>query len=1323
MQRILKYWLPGQESNTKIEYPLLPNGRFGRVIRTPEPSVHKKTLNDILNEFLLKFFSYLDSRTAINLLFASKLCLVYGNKLAIELQLPSEYYEDIRYQFSLPLFNAKTLAAKDYFTLQYIKELIAREEKFEKIVSMTKQLTATRILSQTGPLHSPEKHNEEWKQIISCAQQSKDEQKNKRSEVIKRLSELTKYAEGVSAEINHHILFETAIVTTCDFNLLQDPTKTTFLNYFHRVKQGYFSVSDYFYDRLAVELTHYSKAATRDLQAFVLDENIHPCYATLQSYPLQPIQHYGKDYVVVNSKFRAVATATYGAPLSFLKLNKQKEYKKPVDFSKHAFSLMAQLPDERLLYFAKAFQGEVKKEQHETPYADEKTNYIEVQLPPFTMDDLDFIYFALDGKIPPLQSIYSLRSRIPVVIGGSPFESKEFTQAFQKNQIEEFLIKKTCDLIYEAALIVGETNKKQLVINFEKDKIEFDFNITINSHQFHQAQAARILYLLGVRNFFKTTSAISLNEERIKFELPLNGTNKQLGGLDDHDAYIYDHRSLGQLLNVFIKSIITVLLVCRQNEAYWEKYKTHLSETIKGATEESNQTRELPLKDPDYLYSIEVHWSYDNLFIKVFADRNTQFFQERAQDWVKKCLQEFFGPENLTSHQNRILINLPLTAILHRIKSQWRSYKVVALIEDKERSGDLMLALRSDGEKIFGYQFSGGHNNDPLGYTDIAKDIEFGTVINDPVAFKKHLHKFGYHEPSSTEYYYFPFSGLKEVKLDETEFKSTTLKRFSLYDLGNLEDRIEVIAPHFNMSIKEYHHNFGNALPLTPYDSIFSYIRFCEKEIEKQFNNKITVHINREVKSVVYNKMNYLLPSNEFGTITIKCGELNINLILPSILECKAIHSVDLNISDNIITLKKVNPHAILFPALKSFFRYEPSNVLDDHDRLWDFFQWFESCTSMRITETQLKNILGSDMENDLKIEFFFNFSLVWQSAPTRFTKLFLEIITKKEEFDPDAIKLIKFAIKNNHLSKFIKVFQNQKIDISMRDENGNTLLHLACQRYDTCLVEFLLEQKADIYALNNDGVSTFYTAANTSNRLALSQLIAHARLNPNPVKISDDELVAQLQNEAKNDTTKKSLLQKIIWTQPQVYHLSNLYLVQTSFTLEKYKAGINLVDDSGASCLHDLLSVFYRTLKNFASQEETDKDAVIILQLLKIAISLGADPTLKDKNNSTLLHYAAMRNNVEIVKFIYELAPASLEVKSTKRAHTRYGEETPLELARNYGNFKVANFLERQLKLKHTKSQTQLVTAGFWKPTSIQELTASWIDKQSYSLVSIKKI
>ncbi len=1326
---------------------------------------------NFISLFFSKFITYLDACSVINLLNTRKIYLNYCENIVSKLELPKHLYHEIEHKEGSKILNSATDAVKDYYALQYIQQLIATKDKFEKIANVTKYLTAGKVLAQMGAIDPKQKINAEWKKIIANKkEQSLQEEEKMQSEVISRLTRLgIENPENQAAQLNKFFLNKTVMVTSFNFNLLQ-ATNHKFVNYFHRVKESYYSASDtYFNNRLTAELIHYSAIDTRDLQAYATNADAHPCYATLQNYPVQSIQRFGKNFVVLNPRLRTHATAAFGAPFSIVQSN-HTEYKQPVSFAKSSYSLISQLPDERLSYYSKALAGDNKPEDHLTPFLEEKSKYIEVQLPTFTLNDVDLTYFSLDDKVPALSDIYSLKHKLPVIIGNNPFDSKEFTKAFQANKIENFLLQKTCEYIYEAALIAGETDRAHLKIKFKRNKIKCHFNITQNATEFHQAQAAKILYLFGVKNYFEKESAMDLDATTINYYLPLDGTEKQLGGLDDHDAYTYHHRSLGQLLNRFLKSLISVLLVCRQNETHWEKYHTHLQATIKGSTEESNQTCELKLFDPDHPYTIDVHWSYDNLVIEVS--------EASSKNWVMKCLEDFLGKENIESHQNRILVKLSLASILQTFRKNWHSYKAVALIEDKEQSGDLILALRKSSTKIFGYQFSGGHNNDPLGYVDLAKDIEFGKVRNNAAAFKKHLRLFHKHDSTATAYYIFPYSGLEEVKLEESEFKTDTLQRFSLCKLGNLEEKqIESVATHFDLTVADYHKNFGNALPLTPYDSIITYIQFCEKEIEKLFDNKVSVHIQKNMNTVIFNDVKYLLPDKQFGIIDINGDESELT---------KVIYFFKKNLQESILLVEKdkisisnINPHAILFFDQKFSYRYQLTELelkdqvdflklspeefeaavvkLSQENPKFDFFNAFVSrseelfekllsctpsklpcfnlneksflhlltlaikalayhwieflitaptsiiidkvdkdeLTSLILAEVSNRNpnILQAALASSLIFHFdlsaklidfvakkyypailmkgprndtiLFCFAAVThpqllsyaldfikagvdvnaqdiegntalhylaainrklamlfvekckadttiknnkgelplthkiplhsQNVPefnnekniTEFLKylkvddlisveefktifvsndgitplsealekkqslVFLNFILKAEnilkdknipkEFflfrvlllvvhsqsDPDDFKILKYAIEKNNPCELINLFQLLKPDVNVKDKQGNTLLHIACKMPDSHAIDLLLENKADVYALNNDGFSTFSYAAKNHNCRGLQRLIDFSKSNPHPTLTPDDKLIAQLTKESESSSKSEMQLVK----------------------------------------------------------------------------------------------------------------------------------------------------------------------------------------------------
>ncbi len=1152
-----------------------------------EPMETKTKSSEIKPDLLLQpkitnlLFSFLDGKSATTFLSTSKQILSSSSdnlSSIVESLLP--YYVEGS--------DKKKQAVRDYFTIQSIKEIKNPQSNFGKIYAITSTLTALKLLS--NPEHKPvmtDKKDDEWDAILASKEISTDEIKKQKSHVVNKL-----YRNGITKliaspeQLNRFVLKDMAIVTSFNFSILESKT-CEFLNCFQVIKEVKDFTSkqqasgvDYYTARLTAEIINYVNLSTKKLHAFVVKPQAHPIYAVLQPLPAEPVVNYGENFAILDPELLNKCTANYGASLDLLSSN-HPAYHQSIKLNKSAYPLIAQLSDQALTSLAYSTSLGKKSDDFHGQYNKTSSQYIEIQLPNINLQQVKFLYFSPNQKIPNLKNIYDLKEDIPIVIGNNPFLNKQFTREFQAGKINEFLIQKTKKYLYQSALRIGEPDESHLRCSLDEKALKFEFKITRNSPQFHQAQAARILNLLGVRQFFQKYSAISLTYSHLNYHLPLTGKASQEGEITDHDAYHYHHRSLGQLLNVFLKQIISVLLVCCQNETYWKTYYKHHPITHKGATEESNQIIPLSLVEPilNEKFKIDVHWSFDNLMIEVNANKASL---PSCVDWVVKCFKGIGLDNKLIIRQNHIFLELPLDKILSQFKKSWFAYKAVAIYDDKDKTGKLLLALRHDGDTTIGYQFPGGHNNDPLGKHDIAYDLEFGSIRNDPVAFEQHLKQFSIIKSPSTSCYLFPLSGFEKLEEEKDEFLTGSLQQFSLHELGNLDEmQIETIAKHFKLDVDQYKKIFGHALPLTPYDSINRYLRFCEKELEKILftslqdttfkDNPVNVHINQNYKTIKYQDKTYWLPESKFGDIEIIAGpETNLHLLadtictkLPTDLKKNLRIEYNINSSINKMTLSGLNPHAILLLDRKSTWVYKPTRYIPP---------------SLAIL-TELAKEKSIELAEQLTTEKFIELlDSLKKEDPTGQFNIFNSFGADQERFNKLYFEKLRGIITNPSL------YELPKEDIF--------LLSAAFHSRDYKWMQY---------------ISTLYKPLTDIN------------------KENETEIVSQIRKLAETFTDKSTILQLAIGN-----HLISS-LLGYSFYLKrlifKYYPAINMKNTHGHTLLH--------TISMMHINERLYIDYLV--GVLRELMRTDADFNAKDNKGNTPLHYAVENKNFDMVKCLVE--------------------------------------------------------------------------------------
>lgn len=1155
-------------------------------------------------------FSFLDGKSAINLLATSNLfknsC---SDHLAHNIASLLPYYADEP--------NKNYQAVRDYYALQAIQEIKNPKTSYNKIAGITSTLTALKLLS--NPQHNPVVTGEldtEWKAILKSKEPSEEEVKEKKLLVAKKLYNHGFTKSYVTPEkIHQFVLQDMAIVTSFNFSILDSP-RPEFLNCFQVTKEvknhpkNKRDTHDYYVARLATEIVNYISLPTKKLHAFVVKPHAHPIYAILQPYPIAAVSNYGENFAILDPALLNQCTANFGAGLDLLS-SQSPAYHQSVTLNKSAYPLIAQLSQSALTALAYSAATKKKSDDFKTEYKSKDSQYIEIQLPNISLKQIKLFYFSPNHTIPDLKQIYELKEDIPVVIGNNPFKSPLFMQKFRTGKINEFLIKLTHDLIYQAALLIGETNESHLHFSLDEKALNVEFKITTNAPSFHQAQAVKILNLFGVRKYFHEHGVINFPYTSVHYYLPLDGSSKQEGKLTDHDAYFYHHRSLGQLLNVFLKHIFSVLIVCCQNDRHWKIHHKYHPYTFKGATEESNQARQLPLFEPllNERFDIDVHWSFNTVLIRVLA--NEKSFDACVR-WVIKSLNAINLEKYLIIRNNHIIINFPLEKILVHFKKYWHAYKTVVIFDDIDKTGNILLALRQSGEIIKGFQFPGGHNNDPLGIQDFAYDMEFGKIHNDPNAFLRHFIHFYTISNPKTDCSIFPLGGFKIIEEEKEEFTANSLQQFSLHSLGNLdEEQITTVAKYYNLDIDQYKSIFGNALPLTPYDSVIHYLEYCEKELSKFFvkvllelssdEPDVYVRINNKIKITKHKDNIYWLPTKEFGEIEISGGPKTKLKLLAETICSKLPPNLSKNVKFNMsnkfftykVTLININPHAILLLNPKSIWHYKPSPYIPPS---------FATLTEL-VKEK--------------------NFALAETIEPNEFIKL----LNQLEQEDPKG-QINLFTAFGHDQKRFNRLFF-----IKLKD-----VIH------DPSLYEL---PKDDIYLLN--AAFIFYISATYEDEnIKLLEYIVSLQ---SPItdtaeqKSNEAELTNHIRKAAEFAPDKRTILH-LAASAHEYASGKHGKTFPLKFLFAKYWPAINMKNASGETVLH-----FYACLFPIHSLTE------YILTGTRELTRLGADVNAQDDKGNTPLHCAVKHKNFSLVKCLVEECKADCNIGN-------FQNQTPLELA-----------------------------------------------------------
>ncbi|MBS0349711.1 MAG: ankyrin repeat domain-containing protein [Proteobacteria bacterium] len=1070
---------------------------------------------------------------------------------------------------------------RDYLILQFIKEKFENSARvhFETVKSLIKSLRLTQLIQQNTLPASTSFEQKYW--LSTCLLQSIDAYNqrieehsvNKIKEKLIQLKYKPEQLDEQCRKLAHLVLHQSEIVITFD-SKGYDFSSASMFSFFQTRKTNAANIQDeksfneYLIIRLSAETLHYLNAEPDNLQNFLMDSSAHPVYATLQ-FLVTPVTIYGNSFMVLDRSQKNAATAIFGSPIR--KMIEQGIRLKPVRFTKSPYPLIAQFSDRLLKTCLETDQKKPFSSEFDIQFNNHETQYIEVQL----LNNISLnnsghvkhIHLDFNSHLPKFEKIDQwIDQGINISIGNNPFDCLAFREAYSSGEMAEFLLKETVSHIYRAALIIAETNESYLKLIPSHKALQFIFNITMNRPHLHQAQAAALLYQLGVRRYFTNIPAIAFDQKKIEYILPLTETSADSGALTDHDSYSENFYSLKKLLEKFLKKIFLIVLISFQNEQYYLLNNKPHPITGKGATEESNQTKHCHLGEAKTSYDIEVHWMFDRVVIEVISSR-----QQDADSVMANITKLFASKAKLD--QFLIYIDLPLTKLLKKLQKSYYPYQSTIIYENKIIShyGDLLFAFR------YGFTSPGGHNNDPYSWIGAVADIEFGKLIADWRIIEAHKKILNTTAQPVTIYYSLPTECLATIQEEADEFVPGSLLRIPVWRLGNLtSEEIDRSANICKLSSENYIKNFGRALLLRPVNSIVVYIHWAQQEIQEiismLFYNtvKFSVEIKRQLEVITYNEAYYWKPCHDFGRIEIKGANHYIELLQKQVHDFS--HSLSTQTRESTLVLAETNP-------LQLIQRMEETPI--------DLV-----CNDLKLTQRILKQLRTNSL------------TYLLQFKIDKISEIFMQISKAGHPWDQllgekggeIALHLIKLVLpdsKADHsfLKKFVLEswgplekttlhiatelhdlpavkFLSEKIGIipQARDKNWDTPLHYACQKADLELLQyFIIQRKAQLFLRNYKKQSLWFVAALSNNWQIvyfLTECLSKDPALPSNIEKFKKDMVA----EAKSHLAHKSFLHLLI---NECKMEPNQFEFVVKQMLLIYHSIIKLPDSNGNTLLH----------------------------------------------------------------------------------------------------------------------------------------------------------
>ncbi|XP_055953567.1 uncharacterized protein LOC129989212 [Argiope bruennichi] len=221
-------------------------------------------------------------------------------------------------------------------------------------------------------------------------------------------------------------------------------------------------------------------------------------------------------------------------------------------------------------------------------------------------------------------------------------------------------------------------------------------------------------------------------------------------------------------------------------------------------------------------------------------------------------------------------------------------------------------------------------------------------------------------------------------------------------------------------------------------------------------------------------------------------------------------------------------------------------------------------------------------------------------------------------------LKPIHVAVQHGHLD-IVKLFL--KSDESLKD---NTLLHLAVSRSNLDLVKFLIDEKVDLNAPDENGNTSVHLAAIHGNKNILEILLHNGAYYD-----SLNNLNRQAEDLAQGGHIKKALQKtKILF--------KSKFPIDVEVCIEE-GAFVNAKRRDGSTPLH------------FAAWKGLE-------WMVKILLDKGANPNVIGKNGSTPLHYASKYATKEVVEMLLASGAIYNALDDSKNPPIEYSEREDIK-------------------------------------------------------------
>jgi len=196
-------------------------------------------------------------------------------------------------------------------------------------------------------------------------------------------------------------------------------------------------------------------------------------------------------------------------------------------------------------------------------------------------------------------------------------------------------------------------------------------------------------------------------------------------------------------------------------------------------------------------------------------------------------------------------------------------------------------------------------------------------------------------------------------------------------------------------------------------------------------------------------------------------------------------------------------------------------------------------------------------------------------------------------------------------------------LDISMQDQQGHTLLHLAAKRSKKLLCQYLVDKGVDVNSKDKEGATPLIYAVNAREKDDCTQILLKAGANIHVKMPNNITLLHVSVKRDKLNVTKALLNQGFDPNETDTKKHNVLELAAKNGNLDMFKlllekgANINAIDEDGDSVLH------------YACGWDNSTE------MAKFILEKGIDVNIKNKKGQTPLFRATKNNNLDVVFYL----------------------------------------------------------------------------------------